>query len=430
MLKNIIKDKTLIFLIVISFINVIAYAIGGIFISIKYFTLCLNFIVLFFCKPEKSLPIVFYFHCNSALYDDIGFPYIFNFSIMIVLFKEILLYHSQLKKSTTILFIVLFIYNLCLIILNNIYSFNILLSMISWAASYLILIMYSSSKKTDFEIIYRYFFIGFVMSCLYAILIPLKIWGCNIPTAYRFIGLLRDPNYYSFNSLFLIFSAKTYAKSINKKPIFYIIISGGLGILSVSKMFILLVIVGIFLYFIFNIKKFKFKPYQILLTSILIFIIFLIAYNSNFMDILISKYTYRTDTTSLFTGRDKIQPYYINDLCNNPLKLLFGQSTSYSLLSNIGDSLGDFFSNMVAHNTYLDIILSWGLLFTFVYIVFIYKIIKNSYYVGINRITNNCKVIIMIFLFGLFSLSYLQADIFALLILFIILLNKKENEVQ
>lgn len=430
MLKKILKDKTLILLIIINLINAIAYAVGGAFLNIKYITLGMTFLIMIFCKQEKSLPIVFYLHCNSALYDDIGFTYIFNFSIIIVLLKEIFFYRSKMKKDTTVLFVVLFLYNLCLIALKDLFTINTLLSMVSWVGSYLLLILYSSNKKTDFEIIYRYFFVGFIMSCLCAIIIPLKTWGTSIPTAYRFIGLLRDPNYYAFDALFLIFSAKSYAQSINKNPIIYMIIISALGILSVSKMYILLLFVGIILYFIFNANKAKIKPYQLVFAIVVLCLIFIIAYNSNFIDLIISKYSYRNETTSLLTGRDKIQSYYVNYILGNPILLFFGDSTSYSILSNVGNYAGDFFSHMVAHNTYLDILLSWGIVFGMEYLYFIYKIIKNSYKTIIKKITSDSKVLTMIFLLGILSLSYIQADVFALLILYIILLSKNGNEVE
>ena len=430
MIQKIFRDKTLKLLIIINIINLIAYAIGGKFLNIKYISLIITFLILIFCKQKKSLPIVFYLHCNSALYDDINFTYIFNISIFILLIKEIFFYHSKFNKKTTILFIILLMYNICMMVINNLFSGYRILSMISWISSYLILIIYSSNKNVDFEIIYRYFFVGFIMSCLNAVIIPFKIWGTNIPTAYRFIGLLRDPNYYSFDALFLIFSSGTYARLINKNSFIYITIIAVLGILSVSKMFILLLITGFIFNFIFNLNKLKIKPYQIILTILMMVVLFVLIYNSNFIDIMISKYTYRSETTSLLTGRDKIQLYYLNFVYNNPLVLLFGQSTSYSAISDIGSYLGGFYANMVAHNTYIDFIMSWGILFTIFYLCFIYKILQMSHKTGNNTFTKETKVLVLIFLLGMFALSYLQADVFALLILYIILLSKNGDEVE
>ena len=430
MLKKVIKDKVLMALIAINFVDAIAYFIGGSIINIKYITLGLTFLILFFCKQEKSLPIVFYLHCNSALYDDIGFSYIFNFAIMIVLFKEIFFYYSNLKKNTTFVFLFLFFYNIGLIFLKNVFTINTALSMLSWGVSYLLLILYTSSQKTDFEVIYRYFFVGFVMACVCAAIIPFKKWGINIPTAYRFIGLLRDPNYYSVDALFLIFSARAYSEKINTNPLIYMISMSALGILSVSKMFILLLAVGLILYVMLNASNAKIKPYQFIFAISLLGIAFVIAYNSNFLDTIISKYTYRTQTTTLLTSRDKLQTYYLNYLFNNPIVLLFGNSTSYSVLSDVGSYAGDFFAHMVAHNTYLDILMSWGIVFSSIYVLFIYKVFKNSYKTETEGTTSDSKVLTIILLMGLFSLSYLQADVFALFILYIILVSKKGNEVE
>lgn len=427
MIKLILKEKVLILLIVFNMINTIAYIIGGTLINLKYLTLFLTVLVILFSKHNNTLPIIFYLHCNSALYDDVGFSYIFNISIGIILFKEIIVYKTKLNKDSTLLVLLIFLYNLILVLFNNLFSLYGFLSMFSWTGSYFLLNIYSESKKINFNKIYLYFFVGFIMSCIYAIAIPIKMWGFNIPSAYRFIGLLRDPNYYAFDALFLIFTARTFSKSVKKNPIIYMIVISILGVLSVSKMFIILLVFGIILYFVLNFNKLRINPYKIVLFFIILLIITYLVYNSNFIDLIISKYSYRTGTTSILTGRDKIQSFYISYIFNNPLVLLFGNSTNYSAVSNIGNYLGEYFNQMVAHSTYLDLILSWGM-FSSIYLYYIYKVIKKSCRKQPKKMTSDSKILIIISILGMFSLSYLQADVFALLILYIILASKNRKD--
>ena len=214
MIKLILKEKVLILLIVFNMVNTIAYIIGGTLINLKYLTLFLTVLVILFSKHNNTLPIIFYLHCNSALYDDVGFSYIFNISIGIILFKEIIVYKTKLNKDSTLLVLLIFLYNLILVLFNNLFSLYGFLSMFSWTGSYFLLNIYSESKKINFNKIYLYFFVGFIMSCIYAIAIPIKMWGFNIPSAYRFIGLLRDPNYYAFDALFFFFISRTFSKSV------------------------------------------------------------------------------------------------------------------------------------------------------------------------------------------------------------------------
>ena len=106
---------------------------------------------------------------------------------------------------------------------------------------------------------------------------------------------------------------------------------------------------------------------------------------------------------------------------------MFGNSTNYSAVSNIGNYLGEYFNQMVAHSTYLDLILSWGM-FSSIYLYYIYKVIKKSCRKQPKKMTSDSKILIIISILGMFSLSYLQADVFALLILYIILASKNRKD--
>ena len=424
MIKNIFKDKILLMLIILSIINAFIMFAGGALIKLKFITLILYFLILIIAPKEKNLPVLFYIYCNSALYDDINFTYTFNFSIIIVLCKELFFYHSKINTKSVVILSILVVYDLIMIMLNQVFS-NDILTNVSWIGSYLLLIIYSYQKKVDFKTLYEYFFVGFIFSCLCAVAIPINKWGFNIPTAYRFRGLLRDPNYYSIVAILLIFSSNTYAKLTNSNTFWYMIIAGALGILSISKMYMVLLILGICINILFGTKKIKIK--QTIITIFLIIIAAGFIYNSNFLDLITKKYTYRLETTTLTTSRDKLQSYYLSYALNHPTTFLFGNSTRYAKALDVSGYLGNsFFHNMVAHNTYLDLFMSWGAFISLLYVYFIYYIFKSSYFVDNKEQNKNSdfKTLSIVILFGFLALSYFTADFMALMILYILLVKK------
>ena len=421
------KDNFLLFLIIINLANTIIMLIGGKALNLKYILLIFNLLGITFCPKNKMLPLIFYLHCNSALYDDIGFKYLFNFAIVISVFKLMIIYKQKLNKKNLFLYIIVLLWEILLILKSN--DFTGWLSLVSWASSYILLIAYSTNKENvDFSDIYKYFATGFAMAFLCGATHPINRYGINIPTKFRYTGLLRDPNYYSMDAIFLIFSAPTYAKLNNKKPLIYMLLFFALGITSISKTFIILVIIGVFLKIISKLDRLKIKTKNIFLFIIGFTILIIILIQNNILEVVKEKYLYRRDTTTLFTGRDYIQSYYLNELFSSPSNLLLGNSvTKYSKIMGIGQEAGrEFFIEKSAHNTYLDILLSWGVIGTGIYFFFIYSVL-----IAMEKTHNNNKRVYnkdffitgILFAIGLLALSYLAIDVFAIFILYLLILK-------
>lgn len=415
-------DYTLLLLILLSILNLICIILKLNTIRILFciFTL----IIIIVSDTSKTLPILMFIHPNSGLYDNIGFKYLFNFAIIISAVKLIIKNKGSFPKINVFIFLLIFALELFLELTSNHFDMKIL-SMVSWLCSYLVLILESNmSDNISFEIVYKYFYFGFLMAFLCGITTPIVRWGLNIPTAYRFVGLLRDPNYYCVDALLLIFGANTYSILKEKNKYIYIISCIIMGICSVSKMFILLLMMGLFLNFIINVKKINMK--KLLPAGITITIVLFILYKNGLIDLIINKYLYRTETTSTLTGRDYLWNFYFNSIFDSNKNFLIGSSLNYySAILNPGVN-NSFFTNMVAHNTYLDIILSWGIIGIFAYVAFI----LNSFAVAKKQHTK-CKieknsdflVSAVIFLCVMFVLSYLSADAFAILITYLIVLK-------
>lgn len=425
-------DYILLLLVFLNILNLICIILK--LNSLRLLFCILTLIIVVFSDTSKTLQILMFVHPNSGLYDSIGFKYLFNFAVIISAIKLIIKNKGNFPKNNIFAFLLIFALELFLELTS--YHFDTkFLSMGSWFCSYLILILESSmGDNISFEKVYKYFFFGFTMAFICGIATPVARWGLNIPTAYRFVGLLRDPNYYCVDALLLIFGASTYSKLKGKNKFIYIFPCIIMGICSVSKMFILLLIMGLFLSFIVNFKKINIK--KILPVVIVLLIGIFILYKNGLIDMMINKYLYRTETTSALTGRDYLWGFYFNSIFASNKNFLIGNSLNYySTILNPGVN-NLFFTNMVAHNTYLDIVLSWGAIGMFAYIFFIfgcfiaakknhtkYKFKKNS----------DFNVSCIVFLCALFVLSYLSADAFAILITYLIVLKyglciRKEDE--
>ncbi len=425
-------DYTLLLLIFLNILNLICIVLK--LNSLRLLLCVITLAIVIFSDSSKVLPILMFIHPNSGMYDSIGFKYLFNFVVIISAVKLIIKNKGNFSKTNILLFLLIFALELFLELISNHFDTKFL-SMGSWFCSYLILVLVSGmSDNISFEMVYKYFFVGFAMAFICGIATPLVRWGLNIPTAYRFVGLLRDPNYYCVDALLLIFGASTYSKLKEKNKFIYIIPCIIMGLCSVSKMFILLLVIGLFLSFIVNFKKINIKKIFPVVMALLIVIF--ILYKNGLINMLINKYLYRTETTSALTGRDYLWNFYLNSIFDSNKNFLIGSSLNYySTILNPGVN-NPFFTNMVAHNTYLDVVLSWGAVGMFAYISFVfgcfivakknhtkYKLEKNSDFI----------VSCIVFLCALFVLSYLSADAFAILITYLIVLKyglciRKEEE--
>lgn len=418
------KDGTLSSLIIINLINLLLILSGNELSVIRWLLLLFEFFIIIISSEDKIIPLLFFLHPLSATYDKLGFTYLFNFSILILLIKLFIIYRPSLERKSTFLFLLIVLLEFILILKEGELDYRII-SLGSWIASYLLLIFYSNKiDKINFKVVYKYFYIGFLLGALLGFTYPVMRWGIlNIPTAYRFTGLLRDPNYYCIDALLLIFSANTYSKLTERNKYILIFPILCLGALSISKTFVILMVLGVVLISIINIKKIKVK--QIFAGIAALSIIFVILYNMNFIDIFIEKFVYRTETTTLLTGRDDLYKYYINELLNNPFNLIFGNSMiNYPYVLSVG-SVDSFYTNFVAHNTFLDVVLSWGVIGTILYITLLYCIFKNSVFKGVVIKKRNDDFVILLItgLLALCVLSYLAVDFFAIIILYLLMLK-------
>lgn len=396
--------------------------------NVQFLFLLLHVGIILFAREDELIPIIMFNHTCSALYDDIGFKYIFNLTILIAIIKILIKKDLRINKTIFSLFCILMLYELLLTFINIGISTQSL-NLVTFISSYLFIILIISMKDEKYiniNKIYKYFFFGFLISGISGYMYPISKWGSKIPITYRFKGLLRDSNYYSVDALLLIISSMLYNKKITKEALIMFVV----GILAVSKMFILISLISFFIMAFWQIMHIKNKK-QMLCLMVVLLSLPLVFYNLkklSFVDNMINKYLYRTESVSLLTGREYIQEYYINTLYNDPITLIFGRSTSYSEVLDIGHDIGDsFYYNIVAHNTYLDVILSWGVLGIIIYAFLVLRLFftyKRNY-----NIKNKFNALFLVLIgMCLFALSYLMLDFFAIMILYIMIFSYNRGE--
>lgn len=402
------------------------------FYFVEYLCLAIHIFIIFIAKEDEYIPIVLFNHTCSSLYDDIGFKYIFNITFMIFILKLLFFDKAKFEKKTICLLIILFLYEMALTIINIGINSSIF-SLFTLFGSYIfVILIINKPEYINKSKIFKYFFVGFLISALAGYMYPISKWGTSIPLAYRYKGLLRDSNYYSIDALLIMLSSMYEKKKITKEAIIIFIV----GLLAVSKMFILVSIVSFFLfalYSIFNLNDKK-KTLKFLIMFFAIPIVLYFVLKTEFISTIINKYVYRTDSDSLLTGREYIYDYYGNQLINNPINLIFGKSTNYALVLGIGTDIDDsFYSNIVAHNTYLDLILSWGIFGSCIYVFLLY-LIQNEYKKRAKIIKSKINVRKLIFcgviMVCLFVLSYLMLDFMSIMILYIIIFINNRDVIQ
>lgn len=239
----------------------------------------------------------------------------------------------------------------------------------------------------------------------------------------RFAAFADDPNYYSlYICLAIACILNVSGNELYKFSTMLLLVS--IGLLTASKMcFILMIIEFIMIFtqvFSNNLenkknKKFIFASIFGLIAVMIVAKEYVSIFVQNFIRRMGQNSNRGIDLESLTTGRSRIFMEYINILSTNWKCLLFGYGFSYHLFLGISTGHG-------AHNTYLDIILSWGLLGTILFIYVIvcwirsYKRTRNIYMTStINRIP------LWILLINFFDLSCLSASMFPFVITIVII---------
>lgn len=423
--------KNNIVLISVMIISFFLITFAGNISILKYFVIILDLLTILLLPTKYVLQNAFFMISFPALYDPYGFMYFFNFTIFIT-FIKVLFYYKTIDKKFSFLLIIITFIEIADSLFYKCIDFNII-SFFSLMISFMTLsIAVLNFKKLNFFEIYQSLFIGLLVSSLLAIVQIIMIQGnLNLSIYTRFIGFFRDPNYYSFFILLTGFSSFKIVKLYHVKTNFFMFILF-FGFLTLSKMFLFCFSICCIVVFFSRIKirkKLTIKrsivlPFFITFTILVVFIT--LSLKLDYVNTIVGLYNTRFNAQDLTTGRLDIANLYLNAFKLNPVFLIFGASNTYyfHIINDFMRSNGYYiFKDMTTHNFYIELLASWGIIGTLIFIFAIkhlISIIKKNKFRTNNFFSDNFVIFLIIFISS-FSLCFLSADCFPLIILFLLL---------
>ncbi|MEK4246542.1 O-antigen ligase family protein [Psychrobacillus sp. FSL K6-2684] len=346
----------------------------GMYVLVIYFiarilfsTIDQNFSILVFLIPNLGI-----MHFTAST---VSIPSL-NILICISLVKLVIKCRNMDISKWYLFFIIFIIFYEALHLFSyNLKSIFLLFSWIGavlYAALYLI---YSRNTYNHLNTI-KYFLVGLVISILYGIVEFYQLYGSilNQNATIRFRGGAGDSNYFSmyimvamFSMLHLVIRGKSIGKNIFYPLLF--VFFAGFGILSLSRMFILVVTITLMfllLKLLLSLRRSKklihFIVMIIILTTILSF--FYHEEILSLLDLLFSRFTnYINDPDALTSNRNIIAESYFT-LMNSDWKLMvFGMGIQdYHIRSGV---------YLETHNILIELFVVWGLLGFIIFFLFI-----------------------------------------------------------
>lgn len=413
------KLNILLFLSLLSFLstiylhNIVSYILLGIVLFFVLFSNTINnFYYAIFLIP------------NLALFDGIGFKFVFNIS-MIFLFFKVLFTNKKLNIMGIAILLVFLFYELLISGLNLTLN-DTILSSFTIFFSFFVLVNFRD-YKIDNLLLTKSLFKGYMVSITAGLFKMINTIG--IDSGLRFVGLLRDPNYFALISLFLIcLLIRYYPIYINNKLNISNLLKLGsvviLGFLSVSKMYFLLLFILLVYYLLYYITFSKLSlSIKKMLSIFSLIIIFIIFGNSiNLFELVINKYLFRLfQGYDITTGRFYLFKEFLLKYLSSFNTLLFGSGSNYRFIYQINYSE----PNMLSHNTFLDILLSYGLIGIIIFVL-LFLTVKKEY--KTKSIDSKISVLFILLFLFFNLLSLLTVDFIPLLILIALICFYKGDE--
>lgn len=390
------------------------------------FTLSLATIFILFCVLKSDISDAFYWSLflvpNIRMLDAIGVSFIVN--VIMALPLIVYFFRMGIKKIPT----VALLGSMSLLAIELFHDmvlcgFENIVLITGWGLNVFLCILVTVNSKIGISKndVFSALSTGIIMSAVMYIsagFISISDIIKSVNSGTRFAAFADDPNYYSiYICLTLACVLNVTGKKIYRFCVLCLLI--GIGLLTASKMCILVMVAELVIFFfqVFNndIDSKKNRKF-IILTTIGLLLILLIL--KNYVWIFIENFIRRLgqakyaglNLESLTTGRSRIFLEYIKILSTNWKCLLFGYGFSYNLY--LGISTGH-----VAHNIYLDLALSWGIIGTVIFIFILGKWIscyKSSR--RIQKITTINKFPLFVLLVTFLALSCLSASMFPFVI--------------
>lgn len=178
---------------------------------------------------------------------------------------------------------------------------------------------------------------------------------------WRLYGYAGDPNYFSLYLCVGVSMLFVITEKHKIRDYFYILIMIGITLLTASKMSLVTMLLILLYFAVYSLYSFLANKNRFAWRIVLIGAAIGVIFSNRIADIIKStvirireKNGSTLDIDTITSNRFMIQNYYFAEMLANPMILLFG----YGLQYNETAYFRRFYH--MAHNTYMDIILSWG----------------------------------------------------------------------
>lgn len=417
------------------FFSFLGNSVSTVFLYVAFVIAIFEVIV---CEMEYTFYFSFFLIPNIRILDGTGINFLVNVLMVLPLAKYIIKNRFVFLKPAVLgATVFMIIEGLHIIIVGNIQN---IASEVCWLLAYILCssILLNNRYKLNKTSVSLYLSIGVIFSAVVYLLC--NSWFTsnlisNVIDGYRFSAYADDPNFYSLYiclDLALILSIK------NKRKLYYVFyfILTAIGILTASKMCMLMMfflfIVSAMMYYCSN--KTSRKDVSFINRILMIFICCFIAFKDIFLEFInnLLKRAGLINSSSISlskvtTGRSTILTNYLAILNKNWIALFLGYGFQYD--KYLGEA-----THHGAHNTYMDMVLSWGVIGTIIILYFIFYIF-NHYRLNIKSSINIVNYLpIMTILINFLDLGCLSATMFwfVIAIAFIGLNNNeyKENKLN
>lgn len=373
-----------------------------------------------------------------------------DFIAVVLLLYFMIFYTEEIKFNTMIKFmLILFAYRLIVTFYFIMYgSFisvelkEILASTIKFACVALyFLLAYTLFKIDKYKLVFikAYIYSSTLIGMICIIGTQLKagiIINLFFADEIRSKGLMNDPNYFAMTLLVSLIITIKFIKNSIFKMVISVVLIGSIFTTGSKTALIILILLVIF-YIVINIFSGKiFNIINILLLSIvsLIFIFIFTNYsyfnfNFNFLEKLPSidrmVSVFKNGTQSINNGGSDRSIVWMNAISLIKYSLGFGIGLlDYVHVSKLINGV-----NLVAHNTYLQIIIEWGLLFSAIFIGYLLYILSCLIVTNKNKRNFYLICIMLVLLMYFMTVSFNNSRYVAFIIgIFAFVIEKRKGE--
>ena len=230
---------------------------------------------------------------------------------------------------------------------------------------------------------------------------------------WRLYGYAGDPNYFSLYlcvGVAMLFIIKERHKI---RDYFYMLIMIGITLLTASKMSLVTMLLILLYFAVYSLYSFLANKNRFAQRIVIIGAVIGVLFSNRIADIIKStvirireKNGSTLDIDTITSNRFMIQNFYFAEMLANPMILLFG----YGLQYNETAYFRRFFH--MAHNTYMDIILSWGIPGLIIVFAVFFSILRKMRKIRTERLTLNHFLPLVVVGLTFLALSCLSATMF------------------